>query len=117
MATTVVAGVFVLLGAVLGFLITERSNRQNAVRDDERASALLRPNEFRTAVVEFASAAVIFQKVEMDRWHAERGTWWVRRNAADTIDRARIARSAAVHAQNVSHPYWPVDWPQSHEPE
>jgi hypothetical protein len=96
-AATLVAGAFGLLGAVLGALITLLVSRQNA----KQAKELLLRNEFRTAVVEYASAVITFQKTEMDRWHATHGNEPDPQKAAEIDDRGRIARAEAELARHV----------------
>jgi uncharacterized small protein (DUF1192 family) len=98
MTAALVAGAFGLLGTVLGFVITIRAARENADRADKRAHAALIRDEFRLAVVEFASAALTSLTAEMDRWHADRGGGRDPRQAAEAV---YGARTAAVHAQNV----------------
>jgi hypothetical protein len=95
MTTALVAGVFGLLGTVLGSVIAIRAARENADRVDRRAREVIVRGEYRSSVVSFASAVLEYQLAEMDRWHARRGGRTDPNRAAETV---YSKRTAAWHA-------------------
>ena len=91
MVTALVAGLLGLFGTVVGAVLTTWTARQTADRSARHTRAELRRQEYRSAVVQFASALGIYRTAEMDRWHAQHGGFRDEGSAAADVYRARTA--------------------------
>jgi len=88
-ATALVAGLLGLFGTVVGAVLTTWTARQTADRSARHTREELRRQEYRSAVVQFASALGVYRAAEMDRWHAQHGGFRDEASAAADVYRAR----------------------------
>jgi hypothetical protein len=95
MTTAVVAGILGVVGTLLGSVTAFWGARVSAERADRRALGLVARGEYRSAVVQFASAALAYQQAAMDRWLSRRGSGTPPEEAAQVVHRMR---TAAWHA-------------------
>jgi gas vesicle protein len=80
-----------LFGTVVGAVLTTWTAHQTADRSARHTREELRRQEYRSAVVQFASALGIYRTAEMDRWHAQHGGFRDEASAAADVYRARTA--------------------------
>ena len=73
MTTALVGGLLGLFGTALGAALTTWTTRQTADRSERRAREEARRQEYRSAVIRFATALLAYRLAQMDAWHAHRG--------------------------------------------
>jgi hypothetical protein len=72
-ATALVAGLLGLFGTVVGGVLATWTVRQTADRSERRAREELRRQEYRSAVIRFATALLAYRLAEIDLWFARHG--------------------------------------------
>jgi hypothetical protein len=100
--TALVAGLLGLFGTVVGAVLTTWTARQTADRSARHSREELRRQEYRSAVVQFASALGVYRTAEMDRWHAQHGGFRDEASAAADVYRARTAVWNALYELELS---------------
>jgi len=91
MATALAAGLLGVFGTVVGGVLTTWTARLTADRSARRAHEELRRQEYRSAVIRFASALGAYRVAEMDRWHARHGGFRDEASAAADVYRTGTA--------------------------
>jgi hypothetical protein len=69
-ATALVAGLLGLFGTFLGAALTTYTTRETSNRSERRAREEARRQEFRSAVIRFATNLLAYRLAEMDYWFA-----------------------------------------------
>ena len=95
MSTALVAGLLGLAGTLVGGALTTWTTRQTTDRSHQRAQEELQRQEYRSAVIRFATALGAYRTAEMDRWHARHGGW---RDEASASADVYLTRTAAWDA-------------------
>jgi hypothetical protein len=100
--TALLAGLLGLIGTVVGAGLTTLTARQTADRSHQRAREELQRQEYRSAVIRFATALGTYRTAEMDRWHARHGGWRDEAAASADVYRTRTAVWAAFYELDLS---------------
>jgi hypothetical protein len=90
-ATVLVAGLIGLVGTLIGGILTTWTTRVTTDRSHERAREELQRQEYRSAVIRFATAVGAYRTSEMDRWHARHGGRRDEASASADVYRTRTA--------------------------
>jgi hypothetical protein len=101
-ATGLIAGLLGIFGTVVGGVLATWNARHTADRTAWRAREELRRQEFRSAIVQFAAALLVYRTAEMDRWHARHGGFRDEPSAAADVYRARTAVWNALYVLKLS---------------
>jgi hypothetical protein len=83
-------------------VLTTWTARHTADRSAQHAREELRRQEYRSAVVQFATALRVYRAAEMDRWHAQHGGFRDEASAAADVYRARAAAWSALDELELS---------------
>ena len=102
MATVLIAGLFGLVGTVLGTVLTTWTGRQAAERSHREALVETQRKEYRSAVIRFSSALLACRVAEMDRWHARNGSEEGERAARRNTHETRAAMWDACYELELS---------------
>lgn len=102
MTTALVAGLLGLFGTVVGGVLATWTARQTADRSARRTHEELRRQEYRSAVIRFATALGAYRGAEMDRWHALHGGFRDEASAAADVYRTRTAVWDAFYGLELS---------------
>lgn len=102
MSTTLVAGLFGLVGTLIGGVLTIWTARVTADRSQQRAREEQQRQEYRSAVIEFATALGAYRQAELDRWYARHGGWRDEVSASTDVYRARTSAWDAFHQLDLS---------------
>jgi hypothetical protein len=73
MSTALVGGLLGLFGTALGAALTTWATRQTAHRSERTVREATRRQEYRAAVIRFATALLAYRLAEMDHWFARHG--------------------------------------------
>jgi hypothetical protein len=96
------AGLLGVVGTVVGGVLTTWTARHTADRSAQHSREELRRQEFRSAVVQFATALGVYRSAELDRWHARHGGFRDEPSAAADLYRARTAAWNALNVLKLS---------------
>ena len=96
------AGLLGVFGTVVGGVLATWTARQTADRSARRAHEELRRQEYRSAVIRFASAMGTYRVAEMDLWHAHHGGFRDEASAAADVYRTRTALWDAFYELELS---------------
>ena len=102
MTTVLVAGLLGLFGTIVGGALATWTARQTADRSHRRAREELQRQEYRSAVIRFATALGAYRVAEMDRWHARNGGWRDETSATADVYRTRTAVWDAFYELDLS---------------
>lgn len=102
MATALVAGLIGLVGTLVGGGLTTWTTHLTADRSHQRAREEIQRQEFRSAVIRFATALGAYRTAEMDRWHARHGGWRDEQSASADVYRTRTAVYDALYELDLS---------------
>ena len=102
MAIALLAGLLGLVGTVVGSGLTTWTTRQTADRSHQRAREELQRQEYRSAVIRFATALGVYRTAEMDRWHARHGGWRDEGSASADVYSTRTAMWNAFYELDLS---------------
>ena len=102
MTTALIAGLLGLAGTVVGGALATLTARQTADRSHQRAREELQRQEYRSAVIRFATALGAYRTAEMDRWHARHGGWRDEPSASADVYLTRTAVWAAFYELDLS---------------
>lgn len=91
MSTSLVAGLFGLVGTLIGGVLAIWTARVTTDRSQQRAREEQQRREYRSAVIRFATALGAYRLAEMDRWHARHGGWRDEESASSDVYRTRTA--------------------------
>jgi hypothetical protein len=102
MATVLIGGLLGLIGTLLGPGLTTWTARQTAARSERHALREARRQEFRAAVIRFATTLLTYRLAEMDRWHARHRQPEDRKTAASEAYRTRAMTWDAYYQLELS---------------
>lgn len=102
MTTALIAGLLGLVGTVVGAALSTWTARQTADRSNRHAREEQQRQEYRSAVVRFATAINANRTAEMDRWHAGHGGWRDEASASADVYSTRTAVWDAFYELDLS---------------
>jgi hypothetical protein len=102
MTTVLVAGLLGLSGTALGAVLTTWTARQTAARSDRRAWMEVRRQEYRSAVIRFATALLSYRVAEIKRWHARHDGWTDEATATHEVNQMRSVMWDAFYELELS---------------
>jgi hypothetical protein len=100
--TVLIAGLLGIVGTVVGGALSTWTARLTADRSHRRAREEQQRQEYRSAVVSFATAVGAYRTAEMDRWHARHGGWRDESSASADVYRTRTAVWNAFYELDLS---------------
>lgn len=102
MATALLAGLLGLFGTALGAALTTWTARSTADRSERTTREERRREEYRSAVIQFATALLAYRLAEIDHWSARHGGPDDEKSAAAEAYRARAAAWNAFYELDFS---------------
>jgi hypothetical protein len=100
--TVLIAGLLGLVGTIIGAALSTWTARQTADRSHRHAREEQQRQEYRSAVVRFATAIGANRTAEMDRWHARHGGWKDEASASADVYSTRTAVWDAFYELDLS---------------
>jgi hypothetical protein len=100
--TVLLAGLLGLAGTVVGGALSTWTARLTADRSHRRAREEQQRQEYRSAVISFATALGLYRTAEMDRWHARHGGWKDVGSSSAEVYRTRTAVWNAFYELDLS---------------
>ena len=102
MTTALVAGLLGLFGTALGAALTTWTTRHTADRSERVTREERRREEYRSAVIRFATALLAYRLAEIDHWFARHGGSSPEKEAAAETYRTRAAAWNAFYELDFS---------------